>query len=198
MKDKIGINKDYFSRLFVLCKIHKVNMLSFSLSIIHFADFDVTVDPFKNEVKSLIDLFNQITGLYIREDNSFGTFNDAYWCGNVYYYLYKKTNKPISYLLLKLPFNELIEYYDIYHEMDMSEIYERFLEIEQEATILQLLCKYHQCTLVSLNKETGISVNTLKKYNKEDKYFYSGSFQNLYLLYLFFKVNISLFYPNNR
>ena len=42
MKDKIAINKDLFSRLFVLCKIYKVNMLSFSLSLIRFADFDVT------------------------------------------------------------------------------------------------------------------------------------------------------------
>ena len=191
---KITINKDYFSRLFVLCKIHKVNMLSFTLSLIKYADFNIISEAIGNEVKSLIDLFNDIANLYIKEDTSFAIYNDAYWCGNVYFYLSKKTNKPLSYILLKLPFNELIDYYDIYHEMDNSSILERFTQIEKEATIIGLLCKYYPCTLNKLSESTKISINTIKKYSKDDKYLYSGSFQNIYLIAEFFNVNYSLFF----
>ena len=164
--NKTILNKDFFSRLFVLAKKHKINLKSFSLLIANSDEF--VLSETEENATSLAGLFNKITGLFLNNDDSFGIFNDAYWCGTVYFYLYFKTKKPLAYIIFKLPLNSLIELYGTYHEMDYSSIFELFLEKEKEQTLLRLLCRHNKITLKELSKRTGININTLKKYNRKD------------------------------
>lgn len=184
------INKEYFSRLFVLCKLQKVNLRSFSIMLMNFDNLVIGTD---NEIVSLIDLFNKITGLYVTKDNSFGIYDDSYWCGTAYHYLLEKTRKSLSYLLLKLPLDRLIDMYGTYHEMDYSSLLERFHEIEKEKTILRLLCDSKKISIPHLSEETSIKLDTLNKYSKNDEYLYAASFQNISRIQKFFSVPFSLF-----
>lgn len=189
--NRVVLNQDLFSRLFVLCKNQKINLKSFSLLLMNYDGLFLSEQ--NDNVISLMNLFNDITGLYIQSDDSFGIYNDAYWCGTVYYYLYFKTKKPLSYLLFKLPLNELIDLYKTYHEMDYSSIYELFQTKEKENTILRSLCKQNNLTVNELSKRTNININTLQKYYRNDELLYSASFQNIYKLSQTLNVNISLF-----
>lgn len=188
---KIKINKDYFSRLFVLAKQNKVNLKSFTFMLVNYYYLEFT-DSY-TDVTSLVDLFNQITNLYIDKDDSYGIYDDAYWCGTAYFYLKNKCKKSLAYILLKLPVDELIDMYSIYHEMDYSSLYSRFVEKEKEKTIFELLCEYRYCSLAEVARKTGITINTIKKYNLNDEFLLKASFQNIIKISDFFDINIDVF-----
>ena len=189
--NKIYLNKDLFSRLFVLAKKQKINLRSFSLLLAN--NDNLVLSDENDNVISLIDLFNSITGLYLDSDDSFGIYNDAYWCGTVYYYLYFKTKKSLSYIIYKFPLDQLIEFYGTYHEMDYSSVYDLFLSKEKENPLLRSLCKQNGITVNELHERTGISINTLQKYYRDDELLLSASFQNIYKISQALNVNISLF-----
>ena len=188
---KIIISKEFFARLFVIAKQNKCNLRAFSIMLMEYDNLEFN-DSFINFL-AITEVFRKITGIYVTNDKSRGVYDDAYWCGLSYYYLVKKSEKPLSYILLKLPFDQMMDLYDIYHEMDVSSLYERFLQIEKEESILPLLCKQYQTSLVEVSKKTNISINTLKKYAKEDRYIHNASFQYIYKLSNFFSIPISLF-----
>ena len=140
-----------------------------------------------------MDIFENITNNRISEDNGYGIYNDAYWSAVSYFDLHLKTNKPFAYLFLKLPLEKMLDMYDVYHEMDFSSLLERFKELEQEKTILRALCEEQHISLSKISKGTGISVNTLMKYNASDSALYKASFQNVIEIATFLDVPISLF-----
>lgn len=188
--------KDLFSRLFVLAVQNKMNLTAFT----KFLERSELVrkmekgqyDDYFN--KSLEQIFFDITNRKIDRDESFGVYNDAYWCGYSYFELRMRTGKPFVLLFLKLPLTKMMELYSIYHEMDISSLLEFFNQLDQEKTILRLLCEERKCSIPKLSSLTGISKTTLSKYNASDVALYKGSFQTIYRIALFFDVPLALFY----
>lgn len=192
MKTKrIKISQDHFARLFVLCTQSKTNLRAFSNLLMNYDNLILTFE--ETDVVSLVDLFNEITGLYIEYDTSYGDYNDAYWCGVAYFYIKKHLNKPLSYVLLKLPFDVLINLYNPYHEADFSKTLEYFKSIENTNSILKLLCQENKISLSQLSVNTGISLNTIKKFYKKDEFLYSGSFQYILKIARYFDITPNLF-----
>lgn len=187
--------KELFARLFVLAIYHKINFLAFTKALeksefikkIENGQYD---DYFNN---SLQRIFFDITKRKIDGDNSFGIYNDAYWCGYSYFELQQKTKKSFSFIFLKLPLTKMIDIYSIYHEMDFSSLFNYFYELNKEKTILRALCEEKHCSLPKLSTSTGISKATLAKYNASDDALYNASFQNIYKISMYFEVPISLF-----
>ena len=130
--------------------------------------------------KSIVERFNEITGLYVKEDTSFGIINDAYWAGYTYFELFLHIKKSFSYIFLKLPVEKMFDMYDVYHEMDISQVFDYFMEIENKESIIKLLCERHYVSLASLARKTGISINTLKKYATSDENLYNASYQHIF------------------
>ena len=187
--------KEIFCRLFVLAIQNKVNFLAFTKALER-SEFAYKIEDGKYDEyfhKSLIDIFYDITNVRLNEDTSFGIYNDAYWCGVTYFYIKHKTQKPLSYVLLKMPFDELIELYNPYHEADYSKTLEYFLNHEKDETILKRICKENRTSLSRLSKETSININTLKRYAKQDEHLYSGSFQNILTIAKYFNITPNLF-----
>ena len=77
--------------------------------------------------------------------------------------------------------------------MDYSSLLEYFYEHEKEKTILRALCEQKRCSLTKLSQATGISPNTLSKYNASDESLYKGSFQNIIKIQNYFDCPVSLF-----
>ncbi len=187
--------KETFCRLFVLAVSRKMNMTSFT-NLLMKSDFISSIEKgYYVEVvnKRIEKLFYEISYSYISEDDSYGVYNDAYWCGSAYFSLYLKLHKSFSYLFLKLPFKDLMDLYPIYHEMDVTSLEELFIKKEKEKTIIRLLCEMKGCSLSKLSESTGININTLSKYNANDENLYKGSFQNVVKLVNYFDVPINLF-----
>ena len=187
--------KEIFARLFVLAIQYKANLFSFTYQLERSAFVDKIeegkYDDYFN--KSLIDIFFDVTGNKISEDNSYGIYDDAYWCGYSYYEIHLRTRKPFSYIFLKLPLAKMIDIYSIYHEMDISSLLEYFSKQEKDKTILRLLCEQNRTSLPRLSFKTGISLTTLSKYNADDNALYKASFQNIIKISRYFGSPINLF-----
>ena len=187
--------KDLFARLFVIAKQKQTNLAFFSFAI---SNSDLVKKLEKDDYdeyfnKSLEEIFFDITNNYSISDNSFGVYDDAYWCGASCFELFLVTKKPISYILLKLSFEKMMDLYPIFHEMPFSSLVEHFHQIEKEKTILRLLCETRRCSIKKLSLSTGISANTLAKYKKSDEALYKGSFQNIMRISRFFETPTNLF-----
>lgn len=187
--------KELFSRLFVLGIQSKINFTVFTKLLVRSA-FICKIEENKYDDyfnKSIEQIFFDITGQRIEKDNSFGIFNDAYWCGYSYFELHQATNKSFAFIFLKLPLSKMLDMYLVYHEMDFSSLLDYFHQIDKEKTILRLLCEEKNCSLTKLSIETGIKKTTLSKYNADDEAIYKGSFQNIYNIAKYFDVPITVF-----
>lgn len=187
--------KELFARLFVIAFQNKMNLSAFVYKLskselikaIESKEYTDYLD------KSLPDIFFDITGNRVNEDNSYGVFNDAYWCGYAYYDLFLRTKKPFAYIFLKLPLTKMVDIYSVYHEMDFSALLEYFAKLCEEKTILRILCENHKISLRKLSLLTGISLATLSKYNADDDSLYKASFQNVIKISNYFNVPPTLF-----
>ena len=187
--------RETFSRLFVLAVRNKINFKSFTnmlsnSSFINAIEKNTFNDLFNKPIETLL---LSITGFAVKEDNSYGIYNDAYWCGQNYFDLHIKTKKSFSYIFLKIPFEELMNVYSIFHEMDFTSLLDYFHKKEKEKTILRILCEEKRCSLNDLCKATSLSLNTLRKYNSSDDILYNASFQNIIKLIEYFDVSYLVF-----
>lgn len=188
--------KELFARLFVLAIQNKINFSAFTKSLerselVNNIEKNQYSDYFNN---SLENIFFDVTNRRIEVDDSFGIYNDAYWCGYSYFELFQSTKKPFSFLFLKLPLSKLINIYSIYHEMDFSSLLDYFYRLDREKTVLRLLCEEKKCSITKLSIETGIGKAALSKYNASDDNLFKASFQAIYKIASFFDVPLSLFY----
>lgn len=187
--------RETFSRLFVLAVRNKINFKSFT-NMLSNSSFIAAIEKDKyNELfnKPIEQLLFSITGFEAKEDNSYGVYNDAYWCGQNYFDLHIRIKKPFVYIFLKLPFEELMNIYSIFHEMDFSSLVDYFYKKEKEKTILRILCEEKRCSLNDIYKATSLSLNTLRKYNSNDDTLYKASFQNIIKLIEYFDMSYLLF-----
>lgn len=192
----IKVVKELFARLFVLGIHNKMNFLAFTKAVeksefvrkIEDGQFD---DYFNTPLEKI---FFDITKREIDKDISFGIFDDAYWCGYSYFELHQKTKKSFAFIFLKLPLSKMMDIYSIYHEMDFSSLFNYFQKIDEEKTLLRLLCEEKNCSITKLSLKTGISKATLSKYNASDEALYKASFQNIYKIVMYFDVPFVLFY----
>lgn len=192
---KIQDIRDTFARYFVIAIHNKMHPAAFTDYLINSKYVTEIENGNLIEISdiSVEEGYHSIVGNNIAKDDSFGIYNDAYWCGHCYFELFLTLHKPFSYLFLKLPLAEMLDLYKVYHEMDISQLEEYFHDREKEETILRLLCRRHRCSINKLSKATGISVNTLNKYRSSDKSLYSASFQNIYRISKYLDTPISLF-----
>lgn len=145
---------------------------------------------------SPLQLFKYYFNTPVFEDNSLYDFNDAYWCGYIYMNIFYKYNKPFSYIFLKLPLSKLLDMYHVYHEMDITSVYEVFEELMLKDTILSLLLIKHSYKLSELSSLTDISINVLKKYKNSDINLYAGSFKNIHRIAIVLNEPDNLFLEN--
>ena len=187
--------KYIFARLFVIAVQNMMDFTAFTRGLeksefVQKVEADEYDDYFN---KSILEIFENITSNTLSEDDSYGVYNDAYWSAVSYFEIHLKTGKSFSYIFLKLPLEKMMDLYPVYHEMDFSSLYEYFQDQEKERTILRALCQDYHSSLSKISKATGISVNTLMKYNASDSALYKASFQNVIKIAKFFDVPISLF-----
>ena len=113
-----------------------------------------------------------------------------------YFKLFVNFNKSFEYIFLYLPLDYLLDKYDIYHEMDFSNLKNDFIKQTNESTIIKKLSKKRQIKLKEISKLTGLNANTINKYCRNNNFIYSASFNNIYKLSKLFAVKENLFIEN--
>ena len=172
--------KDYFGRIFYLSILSRLEFIvitdklsdSYLLKSIERNDYSVIMNLTPEE------MFTSIFNLEVTED-SFLKYNDAYWCGYVYAELFYRVEKTFPYIFLVLPLDYLLSKYDVYHEMDISQIIDYFHKREDEETILTRLIKKRKITITELSELSGVPLQTLKKYKKSNEHIYGANFTTI-------------------
>ena len=139
------------------------------------------------------NLFKEIFGYEYADVSPFMDFNEAYWCGYIYVSIFYKFQKPFSYIFKILPLDVLMNKYSVYHEMDIDQMYDFFLDKEKEETILSRILKERKMSLSALSKKTGISINTLKKYKYDNNNLYNGKFSIIKKIADYLQINDHVF-----
>ena len=120
----------------------------------------------------------------------------ALFLAESYIKLFFSTNRSFEYLFLYWSLDNFVSKYDVYHEMDFSNLEDDFLSNIHKTPLLRKLSLRKGINLRNVARLTGISENTINKYAKDDKYLYSCSQENGYRLSNLFNVKENLFVQN--
>lgn len=105
-------------------------------------------------------------------------------------------NRSFEYIFLYWPLSYFLERYEIYHEMDFSNLRRDFESKTKETSLLKKLAQERGIKLIEISKLTGINENTIDKYSRDDKYLDGASNSNIYKLARLFDVKENIFISN--
>ena len=117
------------------------------------------------------DVIRQTTD-YMVEEFLVETYerSDAYWVGWALAHYQWYSGRSFRDILDTVSFNDLISLYGTLHEADAEKIYEVLeAHFEQENHRLKRLRKYCAMTQEELSEESGVSLNTLRAYERNAK-----------------------------
>ena len=115
------------------------------------------------------------------------------WLGEAYLRLYFKYHKSISFIFMYFPLDKMSYMFDVYHEMDWTQLYKYFLEEVERKSVLTLLLKKRQLTAYELSVLSGIKYQTIKNYCRSNKSIYNASFTNISKISSIIKINSNVF-----
>ena len=182
-KDKFT---EYISQIFSLCvetKIH-FDVITDAIAKSTFIKNIESGDYSYINNKTYYEIFIEIFDKEYTTNNNYMNYNDAYWCGYAYSKLFYKYRKSFSYIFLKISLENMMNMYKTYHEMDISQLYEKF-EIEMgKDSVLRLLLKKHSMSGAELSRRTGLSIGTINNLKKDDRNLYNATFNTVYSIAL--------------
>ena len=110
-----------------------------------------------------------------------------------YINLFFHFRKSFEYLFLYWPLEDFYNRYNIYHEMDFSNLRQDFAIRVSRVSLLKKLGDKYGIKYTEMAKLTSISINTINKFAKADRYLYSTSYENIYRLAILFKIKENTF-----
>ena len=143
-------------------------------------------DPFLSEEKVVSDTY----GVNVSEAD---LDIDCLFYAQSYLKLFFHQRKSFEYLFLYWPLEHFVDKYAVYHEMDYTNLERDFLKRTKNEPLLKKLCIERDIQITEASKLTGINLNTLKKYSRDDKQLYGATHQNIYRLSMLFGVKENIF-----
>lgn len=148
--------------------------------------------------QNLVDIIANVLELKTNQVSTTIFLSRSFWIGELYIRLFLRYHKSFSYLFLYLPIKEARKYFGLYHEMDFTQAYLLFENIESKNTILSLLLKKKNMTMDKLSVLTGINRNSLMKYCQNNKHIYKASLDTVYKLCNVLDTDIKVFIEKLR
>lgn len=120
----------------------------------------------------------------------------SYWISMTYLNLFFQYKKSFSYLFLYFSLEDAVERFPVYHEMDVSQIFNYFEKKQKSHTLLSKLLSEKGLTTKQLSVLSGISIHTLNGYCKSDDILYGARFDYIMLISQILEVNPNIFMKN--
>lgn len=182
---------DYIARLFSLAVNNKNHPETITDVL---ANSDLLKDIENNKYDLLInnrviDNYKYIFSFIV--ENEMNNYDIGYWCGYIYMNIFYKYAKPFSYIFLVLPLKELLVMYPVYHEMDISEVYEQFEIKMSNSTIMKRLLKKYEISATELSRKSKVSLRVIEYFKASDDNLYKASYLNIQ------RIVLTLNLPNN-
>lgn len=96
-------------------------------------------------------------------------YNQCAWAAESYLRIQGDTGLTFETIFLYLPIQKMHQYFDLYHEMDFSQIINRFKELYAEKSILALLLARYRYPLTFVAEQTKIPYATLSSLKKRKR-----------------------------
>ena len=170
----------------------------------------ITIEQYISKSEIADDLENYATAAFLHTKTIQSVLSDIYqeqidmsiiekldvidmWVGEAYIRLFFKYQKSFEYIFLYIPLEDMLHRFDVYHEMDWSQLYEYFEENIKKTALLRKLIKTRNVSINKLSVMTGINATTLNYYCLDDNNIYKTNNSNLYLLSFALDVKINIF-----
>ena len=106
------------------------------------------------------------------EDEMYLDKSPEYWAGWALAYYQWFTCRPFMKINEAVPIHRIVQMYNVYHEMDITQGVQKLREIAQQNRVesyLKLLRKRARLSQSQLAEETGIPVKTIQQYEQRRK-----------------------------
>lgn len=116
-----------------------------------------------------------------------------YWCGVQYINIFLNKRIPLKQVFLLCPLNEMIDYFEIYHELNERELINEFIKNKYTKNILKRIRKDKNYSINELSMITDIKKCTIDYYESSNEHLYESSYTNISKLKNILKCDESLF-----
>ena len=107
--------------------------------------------------------------------------SELYWAGEMYITICANELIPLQRVMLVLPIEKMLYLFNPYHEMNNSQLVQRYKQEAEKSSVFKTLIKEKNLTFRELSELTGINFKTLLSYANNVKLF-KASATNIYCL----------------
>lgn len=138
--------------------------ISYSLMINELEKSNITLIAFSSFEKNYHEIFGSKDNTY--EFNEYDIFG---WIGYAYIHLFLFLEITFEALFSILPIKEMMNLYNLYHEMDINRLLEHAKEV-MEYSLLDVIMKKNKLSNKELSLKTNISISTINalRYGNRD------------------------------
>ena len=97
------------------------------------------------------------------------TYKQCLWAAESYMNIQGATRLTFEAIFLYIPIQKMYEYFDIYHEMDYSQIIDEFKRLYSLKSVLEIIVDKYNFSLKEISEQTGVSYDTLFSLKKRRK-----------------------------
>lgn len=187
--------KEKFALL--IAKLHSAGLLT------DYINDTIIKSPFfdcfeKNDLEDFATLsFESITKAVFKKevvyDYSLNYVNSYYWAGLSVMSIVMNLGMPLKRALLIMPLKEIVGAFDIYHEMHAEQFLNRYLELENERSLLKILRSSADLSVSKVSYLTGIKSSLLNLLDRSNDALFGTSLSNLAKLSQLFDISIDVF-----
>ena len=131
---------------------------------ISYSSYFQKIENNNGEFAPIIDDTLLIKSIFPKLDielNDLVVYKQCLWAAESYLRIQESTGLTFEAIFLYIPINEMYHYFVLYHEMDFSQIIERFKELQKDKSVFALLLKKYNYSLTYISQQTNISSETL-------------------------------------
>lgn len=112
------------------------------------------------------------------------------WITQAYFYLFYRFNMTFELLFAYLPIQKMKSMFNLYHEMDNSNLANYLIEQVKETNPLKLFLKKRKISLKTLSENTNIPLSTLSSYSQGSRSIKTMSLENGVKIASFLRIKV--------
>ena len=117
-------------------------------------------------------------------------YNQCLWAAESYLRIQDETKFTFELIFLYIPIKEMYRCFDLYHEMDFSQIIDEFKRRYEEKSVFAILLDKYKFSLKDINIVTGISYETLASLKQRKRNIKKVNVETIIKIARFFRVRI--------
>ena len=118
------------------------------------------------------------------------SFSECLWAAYAYLYIQESTKLTFECIFLYIPIVSMFKYFNVYHEMDFSQIVKEFDNLYRKESALSLLINKYGFSLYDVCKMTGLSYATLSSLKQRKRDIKKLNVNDAVKLASFFRVRV--------